>query len=67
MSRLIDVGLEQLAQTIVRMGELAHKAVAISLHGYIDGVSTIQEVRDLSGTLEVIGNEAEDKIFELIA
>jgi phosphate transport system protein len=67
MSRLIDVGLEQLAQTIVRMGELAHKAVAVSLHGYIEGASTLQEVRDLSGTLEVIANEAEDRIFELIA
>jgi phosphate transport system protein len=67
MSRLIDVGLEQLAQTIIRMGELAHKAVAVSLNGYIEGVSTLQEVQDLSGTLEVIGNDAEDKIFELIA
>ncbi len=67
MSRLIDVGLEQLAQTIVRMGELALKAVATSLHGYIDGASTLGEVRDLSGTLEVISSEAEDKIFELIA
>jgi len=66
MSRLIDVGLEQLAQTIVRMGELAYKAVATSLNGYIEGVSTLREVRGLSGTLEVIGNEAEDKIFELI-
>ena len=67
MSRLIDVGLEQLAQTIVRMGDLAHKAVATSLHGYIDGVSSMQQVRDLSDTLEVIGNEVEDKVFELIA
>ena len=66
MSRLIDVGLEQLAQTIVRMGELAYKAVATSLHGYIEGASTLQEVQDLSDTLEVIGNEAENKIFELI-
>jgi len=67
MSRLIDVGLEQLATMVCRMGELAYKTVALSLNGYIEDEETYSSVSNLSDTLIAMADEAEDKAFELIA
>jgi len=67
MSRLIDVGLEQLASMVFRMGELAHKTVSLSLSGYIEGTNAYEEVQNLSDMLITMADEAEDKAFELIA
>ena len=67
MSRLIDMGLEQLTNMLARMGELAHKTVSLSLNSYIEGVSAYKQVRDFSDALASMANEAEDRIFELIA
>jgi len=67
MSRLIDIGLEQLASMIFRMGELAHKTVSLSLSGYVEGKNAYEEVQNLSDLLITMADEAEDKAFELIA
>ncbi|MBX5327248.1 MAG: phosphate signaling complex protein PhoU [Candidatus Bathyarchaeia archaeon] len=67
MSRLIDIGLEQLASVVFRMGELAHKTVSLSLNGYIEGTNYYEEVHNLSDMLITMADEAEDKAFELIA
>ena len=67
MSRLIDTGLEQLATTIFRMGELAYKTVSLSLSGYIENKNAYANVLDFSDMLLSLAYEAEDKAFELIA
>jgi len=67
MSRLIDIGLEQLASIVFRMGELSHKTVSLSLSGYIKGKNAYEEVQNLSDMLITMADEAEDKAFELIA
>jgi len=67
MSRLIDGGLEQLARLLLRMGELAHEGVSLSLNGYIEDVNAYEQVRSLSDTLEILRDEVESKAFELIA
>jgi len=67
MSRLIDTGLEQLATMLLRMGELAHRTVSLSLRSYIEGVSAHSEVQNLSDVLVSMADEVEDKAFELIA
>ena len=67
MSRLIDTGLEQLATMVFRMGELAHKTVALSINGYIENKEVYSEVSDLSETLTTMADEAEDKAFEIMA
>lgn len=67
MSRLIDTGLEQLANKLVRMGELAYRTVSLSLHGYIESGNTHSEVLNLSDALVLMADEVEDKTFELIA
>ncbi len=67
MKRLIDAGLEQLANMLFRMGELAHKTVSLSITGYIEGQSAYGQVRSFSATLVLTGEEVEDKAVELIA
>jgi len=67
MSRLIDRGLEQLASLLFQMGELADKAVSLSLNGYIEDTSTYEQVQGLSDTLAILRDEVESKAFELIA
>ena len=67
MVRLIDIGLEQLASMVFRMGEIAHETVSLSLSGYIEGTNAYEEVQNLSDLLITMADEAEDKAFELIA
>ncbi|MEM2940647.1 MAG: phosphate signaling complex protein PhoU [Thermoproteota archaeon] len=67
MTRLIDSGLEQVRSMLIRMGDLAHEAIAKSLEGYINGVSTYLEVQKTSVILVSTAEEVEDKVFELIA
>jgi len=67
MSRLIDTGLEQLANLVYRMGELAHETVSLSLENYIEGTNAYESVQDRSGTLIVMTSEVEDKAFEIMA
>lgn len=67
MARLIDSGLEQVRNVLVRMGNLAHEAISLSLEGYMNGVSTYLKVREISDILVSTSDEAEDKVFELIA
>jgi hypothetical protein len=40
MHRLLDVGLEQLTALVYRMGEVAEKAVNISINGFVDRKDT---------------------------
>jgi len=67
MSRLIDAGLEQLADTVYQMGEMAIKTVSLSLNSYIESTSALSQVQNLSDTIILMAEEAEDKAFELIA
>jgi len=67
ISRLIDTGLEQLASMVFRMGEMAIKTVSLSLNSYIESTSVHSQVQNLSDTLILMAEEAEEKAFELIA
>jgi phosphate transport system protein len=67
MKRLIDTGLEQLTGVLLRMGELAHKTVSLSIVNYVEGTSGYTQVQDLSDTLVLLADEIEDKAFELMS
>ena len=67
MSRLIDTGLEQLANLVYRMGELAYQTVSLSLESFIETRNAHEQVQDRSGTLVLMASEAEDKAFEIMA
>ena len=67
MHRLLDVGLEQLTALVYRMGEVAEKAINISLNGFVNGRDETASEREISEVLETMSVEVENKAFELIA
>jgi phosphate transport system protein len=67
MHRLLDVGLEQFTAMVYRMGEVAEKAINISINGYVNGKDTTDSELEISEILAGMGVEAENKAFELIA
>lgn len=67
MSRLIDVGLEQLSSLLVKMGELAEKTVSLSFDCYTKGTDVYERVQTWSETLVSLSEEVEEKAIELIA
>ena len=66
MSRLLDVGLEQLTTILVNMGETAEKVVRTSINGFMDGRNVSEQVGELSEILVATTVSVEDKAFELI-
>jgi phosphate transport system protein len=66
MSRLLDVGLEQLTAMVYKMGEIAEKTVDISVSGFMAGKDVTREVHGLSEVLVTLTVEIEEKAFELI-
>jgi len=66
VSRLLDVGLEQLTTILVNMGETAEKVVRTSINGFMDGRNVSEQVGELSEILVATTVSVEDKAFELI-
>ncbi len=66
MSRLLDVGLEQLTAMVYKMGEIAEKTIDISISGFMAGKDVTREVHGLSEVLVTLTVEIEEKAFELI-
>ena len=67
MQRLLDKGLEQLTTMVFKMGEVAEKALSISIGGYVRGKDTSDDVHELSEILVTMTVEVEEKSFGLIA
>ena len=44
MHRLLDKGLEELTATVFKMGEVAQKALTLSIRGYIRGKDSSEDV-----------------------
>jgi len=67
MSRIIDRGLEEQSVLIVRMGELTYDTLALSIHGYLEGKSVQEHVKEMSDILLSMADKVEDETFQLIA
>lgn len=67
MSRIIDRGLEDQSVLMVRMGELTYDTLALSIHGYLEGRSVQESVRELSDILLTMADKVEGEAFQLIA
>jgi len=67
MSRIMDVGLEELSVMLCRMGELTYETIYLSLKGCLNGTNVYSQVREMSDALVYMSDQAEDKVFELIA
>jgi phosphate transport system protein len=66
MHRLLDMGLEQLTAVIYKMGEVAEKAIDVSITGFMNGKDATAAVHELSDILAAMTVEVENKAFELI-
>jgi phosphate transport system protein len=67
MTRLLDVGLEQLTVMVFKSGEIAKSAINMSISGFMNGTDAMDDVRDLSDVISSMTVEIENKAFELIA
>jgi phosphate transport system protein len=67
MQRLLDSGLEELTVMVYKMGEVAEKALSISINGFVDGKDVSKSVLELSEILVNRTVEVEEKAFSLIA
>jgi phosphate transport system protein len=66
MTRLLDVGLEQLTVMVYKMGEVAENTINTSLRCFMRGKDATEAVRELSDILGTMTVETENKAFELI-
>lgn len=66
MSRLLDIGLEQLTTIVLKMGEAGKRAVNVAVEGFMEDRDVSEEVHELSDLLGAMTVSAEDKAFELI-
>jgi phosphate transport system protein len=66
MTRLLDVGLEQLTIMVCKSGEVAKRVLDVSIKGFMQRKDTNHEVLELSDILGTITGEVENKAFELI-
>jgi phosphate transport system protein len=66
MTRLLDVGLEQLTVMVYKSGEVAESAINMSIRGFMNGKDVTEDVRELSDILSSMTVEIENKSFELI-
>lgn len=66
MHRLLDVGLEQLTALVYRMGEVAEKAINISINGFVNLRDATDSEHEFSDVLSSMSVEVENKAFDLI-
>jgi phosphate transport system protein len=66
LSRLLDVGLEQLTKILLEMGQAAENVVRESTTGFMGGRDVSEQVREFSDMLVAMTVSVEDKAFELI-
>ena len=66
MTRLLDVGLEQLTVMVYKSGEVAENAIDVSIRGFINGKDATEAVHELSDILGSMTVDIENKAFELI-
>ena len=67
MARLLDAGLEQLTVMVFKSGEIAKNALNMAFRGFLNGIDSMDDVRDLSDVVSSMTVEIENKAFELIA
>jgi phosphate transport system protein len=66
VTRLLDIGLEQLTVMVYRSGEAAKNAINVSIRGFMNGKDETAAVRELSDIISSMTVEIENKAFELI-
>lgn len=66
MQRLLDKGLEDLTTMVYKMGQVAEKALSISINRFVECKDSSKDVQELSEILVSTTAEVEEKAFSLI-
>ena len=67
MSRIIDRGLEEQSVLTGKNGRVNLRNPRPSIHGYLEGKSVQEQVREMSDILVAMADKVEDQTFQLIA
>jgi len=67
MPRLMDMGLELLANNIVDMGTLAQESVLKAIQAYVQGEKITQEAFDRANQLSKLATEVDETAVDLLA
>jgi len=67
MKRIIDKGLNELHEILIRMSNIAYEALSSSIEGCLNNVSEYDRINELSNVLIMMYGDAENKAFRLIA
>jgi len=67
MSRPLDIGLEQIKNLLVKMGNLAIESLDLALKGFFENKDVFVQLRAWSNTILLLSEEVEDRATELMA
>lgn len=67
MRRPLDLGLEQIQNLLVKMGNLAIQSLDLALKGFFDEEDVYVQLRAWSNTILLLSEEVEDRATELMA
>lgn len=67
MRRPLDLGLEQIQNLLVKMGNLAIQSLDLALEGFFEEEDVYVQLRAWSNTILLLSEEVEDRATELMA
>jgi phosphate transport system protein len=67
MSRPLDIGLSQIKNLLIKMGNLSIDSLDLALKGFFENKDVYPQLRSWSDTISLLSDEVEDRATELIA
>ena len=67
MSRPLDIGIDQIKNLLVKMGNLADETLELALKGFFEKEDTYVQTKAWSNTILMLAEEVEDRATELLA
>jgi phosphate transport system protein len=67
MNRPLDIGLDQIKNLLVKMGNLAIESLDLALKGFFEKEDVFVQLRAWSNTILLLSEEVEDRATELMA
>ncbi|MBD3205762.1 hypothetical protein GF319_05380 [Candidatus Bathyarchaeota archaeon] len=67
MRRPLDIGIDQIRNLLVKMGDLADETLELALKGFFEKEDTYVQTKAWSNTILMLAEEVEDRATELLA
>jgi len=67
MSRPLDLGINQIKNLLIKMGQLADETLELALQGFFEKQDTYVRTKAWSNTILILAEEVEDRATELLA